>query len=53
MHKLVLMRHGQSQWNLENRFTGWTPEDKVRDEFESIKALLDSEIKDVLERSED
>lgn len=23
MHKLVLMRHGQSQWNLENRFTGW------------------------------
>ena len=24
MHKLVLVRHGQSQWNLENRFTGWT-----------------------------
>ena len=23
MHKLVLMRHGQSAWNLENRFTGW------------------------------
>jgi len=23
MHKLVLMRHGESQWNLENRFTGW------------------------------
>jgi 2,3-bisphosphoglycerate-dependent phosphoglycerate mutase len=23
MHKLVLLRHGQSQWNLENRFTGW------------------------------
>jgi 2,3-bisphosphoglycerate-dependent phosphoglycerate mutase len=22
-HKLVLLRHGQSQWNLENRFTGW------------------------------
>jgi len=22
--KLVLLRHGQSQWNLENRFTGWT-----------------------------
>lgn len=31
----------------------YVPEDKVRDEFESIKALLDSEIKDVLERSED
>ncbi|MCB0378708.1 MAG: 2,3-diphosphoglycerate-dependent phosphoglycerate mutase [Bdellovibrionales bacterium] len=23
MQKLVLVRHGQSQWNLENRFTGW------------------------------
>jgi len=23
MPKLVLVRHGQSQWNLENRFTGW------------------------------
>ena len=23
MYKLVLMRHGESQWNLENRFTGW------------------------------
>jgi len=24
MFKLVLVRHGQSTWNLENRFTGWT-----------------------------
>ncbi len=24
VHKLVLVRHGQSTWNLENRFTGWT-----------------------------
>lgn len=24
MHKLVLLRHGESIWNLENRFTGWT-----------------------------
>ena len=23
MHKLVLIRHGESTWNLENRFTGW------------------------------
>ena len=22
--KLILLRHGESQWNLENRFTGWT-----------------------------
>jgi 2,3-bisphosphoglycerate-dependent phosphoglycerate mutase len=26
-HKLVLIRHGQSTWNLENRFTGWTDVD--------------------------
>ena len=23
MSELILLRHGQSQWNLENRFTGW------------------------------
>jgi len=27
MVKLVLLRHGQSAWNLENRFTGWTDVD--------------------------
>jgi len=27
MHTLVLVRHGQSTWNLENRFTGWTDVD--------------------------
>jgi len=27
MHKLVLLRHGQSTWNKENRFTGWTDVD--------------------------
>src|SRR5580704_10296587 len=27
MHKIVLLRHGQSTWNLENRFTGWTDVD--------------------------
>jgi 2,3-bisphosphoglycerate-dependent phosphoglycerate mutase len=35
MVKLVLLRHGQSQWNLENRFTGWvdidlTPEGEAQ-----------------------
>ena len=23
MHKLILVRHGESVWNKENRFTGW------------------------------
>jgi 2,3-bisphosphoglycerate-dependent phosphoglycerate mutase len=27
MHKLVLIRHGESDWNRENRFTGWTDVD--------------------------
>jgi 2,3-bisphosphoglycerate-dependent phosphoglycerate mutase len=27
MPKLILLRHGQSQWNLENRFTGWVDVD--------------------------
>jgi 2,3-bisphosphoglycerate-dependent phosphoglycerate mutase len=27
MHKLVLLRHGESEWNLANRFTGWTDVD--------------------------
>jgi bisphosphoglycerate-dependent phosphoglycerate mutase len=29
MNELVLLRHGESVWNLENRFTGWT--DVVRE----------------------
>ena len=35
MYKLILLRHGQSAWNLENRVTGWTDvdlSDKGRDE---------------------
>jgi len=27
MYKIVFMRHGESQWNLENRFTGWADVD--------------------------
>src|SRR5574338_841718 len=30
MYKIVLVRHGQSVWNLENRFTGWTDVDLTR-----------------------
>jgi 2,3-bisphosphoglycerate-dependent phosphoglycerate mutase len=35
MHKVVLLRHGESAWNKENRFTGWTDvdlSDKGREE---------------------
>jgi 2,3-bisphosphoglycerate-dependent phosphoglycerate mutase len=27
MHRIVLLRHGESVWNMENRFTGWTDVD--------------------------
>lgn len=27
MKKIVLLRHGESLWNMENRFTGWTDVD--------------------------
>ena len=43
MPTLVLLRHGQSQWNLENRFTGWWDvdlTDKGIDEARSAGALL-------------
>ena len=38
MHKLVLLRHGQSQWKLENRFTGWTDVDLTDQGREEAKA---------------
>ena len=37
-HKLVLLRHGQSQWNLENRFTGWKDVDLTEQGREEAKA---------------
>ncbi len=43
MIKLVLVRHGQSQWNLENKFTGWTDvglsEQGVEEAIEAGKVL--------------
>lgn len=35
--KLVLVRHGESQWNLENRFTGWTDVDLTQKGIEEAK----------------
>lgn len=43
MHKLVLIRHGESVWNQENRFTGWTDvdlADKGREEARTAGRLL-------------
>ena len=43
MNKLILLRHGQSQWNLENKFTGWTDvplTDQGIDEAKKARYLL-------------
>jgi 2,3-bisphosphoglycerate-dependent phosphoglycerate mutase len=44
MMKLVLLRHGQSTWNLENRFTGWTDVDLsergIEEAHEAARLLL-------------
>src|SRR3989442_15286208 len=38
MHKLVLLRHGESEWNRENRFTGWTDVDLSQKGVEEARA---------------
>lgn len=39
MYKIVLMRHGESQWNLENRFTGWVDVDLTeKGKMEAVSA---------------
>ena len=46
MYKLVLIRHGESTWNKENRFTGWTDvelSDKGRAEAKAAGELLKAE----------
>jgi len=46
MHKLVLLRHGESDWNRENRFTGWTDVDlsaRGVDEARAAGRLLKAE----------
>ncbi|MHB8338438.1 MAG: 2,3-diphosphoglycerate-dependent phosphoglycerate mutase [Ignavibacteriaceae bacterium] len=45
-HKIVLVRHGESEWNKENRFTGWTDVDlsgKGIEEAKSAGEILKSE----------
>jgi len=46
MYKIVLLRHGESTWNKENRFTGWTDvglSDKGREEARKAGAALKKE----------
>ena len=46
MHKAVLLRHGESTWNMENRFTGWTDVDlsaRGFDEARRAGRLLNAE----------
>ena len=46
MHKLVLIRHGESEWNKENRFTGWKDVDlseKGKSEAQAAGKLLKAE----------
>ena len=46
MHRLVLLRHGESTWNKENRFTGWTDvdlSDKGREEARDAGRLMAAE----------
>jgi 2,3-bisphosphoglycerate-dependent phosphoglycerate mutase len=46
MFKVVLLRHGESTWNKENRFTGWTDvdlSDKGREEARAAGRLLKAE----------
>ncbi|HKX84091.1 MAG TPA: 2,3-diphosphoglycerate-dependent phosphoglycerate mutase, partial [Pyrinomonadaceae bacterium] len=46
MHKLVLIRHGESEWNKENRFTGWKDvdlSDKGKQEAAAAGKLLKAE----------
>ena len=37
MQKLVLLRHGESTWNKENRFTGWTDVDLSEEGFKQAE----------------
>ena len=61
MSDLILLRHGQSQWNLENRFTGWVDvplsakgEDEARAAGEKLRGWrIDKIYTSVLERAID
>ena len=41
MRKIVLLRHGESAWNKENRFTGWTDVDLTEKGIDPELLILD------------
>ena len=46
--KLILLRHGESQWNLENKFTGWEDVDLTElGEEEALKAGINLRLIDI------
>jgi len=49
MNNLILLRHGQSQWNLENRFTGWKDvpltDNGIKEAKNAGKLMLKNKIK--------
>jgi len=49
MNKLILLRHGQSQWNLENKFTGWTDVDLTEQGIIEAKDAGNLLIKNMIE----
>lgn len=61
MYKVVLLRHGESLWNMENRFTGWTDIDlspkgieEARESGKTLKAegyIFDCAFTSVLKRA--
>ncbi len=46
MKKLVLLRHGESTWNKENRFTGWTDVDLSEKGIQEARTAADLLVKD-------
>lgn len=61
MNKLILLRHGQSQWNLENKFTGWknvpltakgvSEAKKAGELIQKHKILIENVFSSILERA--
>ena len=46
--KLILLRHGESQWNLENRFTGWQDVDLTKKGIEEAAFAVIKLLKKIL-----